>query len=106
VNRSDMRHPEDIAMHSLTWTQNSPSSEMSLHAFERVGSSWRGRRFSYFGAVDYAATQARRDQCPQCRAVAASPPVSSHRGEGAIAHHWQCQACECDWETSFQPLLV
>jgi hypothetical protein len=101
-----MTHPEDIAMHALTSTQHLRSSELSFHAFERVGQSWRGRRSSSFGQVDRTGTPARRDQCPQCGSIAAAPLASSHQGGGAITHHWQCEACALAWDTSFQPLLV
>jgi hypothetical protein len=103
---SGMTQPENIAMHAPTSTQGSRAPEMGRHAYERVGHSWRGRRFSSFGQIEQAEARGRRDQCPCCRTVASNPLMSSHAGAGAITHHWQCEACECGWQTSFQPLLV
>jgi hypothetical protein len=100
------RQPEDIAMHALTSTQQPRSSDLGSHAFERVGQPWRGRRFSSFGQLEQTETRARRDQCPRCRTVAAAPVMSAPQGGGAITHHWQCEACEFDWDTTFRPLLV
>jgi hypothetical protein len=99
------RYPEDIAMHTLTSTQLSRSSR-GLHAFERAGQPWRGRRFSSFGELEQAENRTRRDQCPRCRTVAAGPLASSHQGAGTITHHWQCEACDLDWDTTFRALLV
>lgn len=93
-------------MHALTSTQQPRNSELGRHAFERAGQPWRGRRFSSFGELEQAEGQARRDQCPRCGTVAAGPLASSHQGAGAITHHWQCEACELDWDTTFRALLV
>jgi len=106
ILRGMTRYPEDIAMPALTSTQLSRNSEPGLHAFERAGQPWRGRRFSSFGELEQAENRARRDQCPRCRTVAAGPLASSHQGAGAITHHWQCEACELDWGTTFRALLV
>jgi hypothetical protein len=100
------RYPEDIAMHPLTLTQLSLKSELDLQAFERAAQPWRGRRFSSFGELEQAESRARRDQCPRCRTVAAGPLASSPQGAGAVTHHWQCEACELVWDTTFRALLV
>jgi hypothetical protein len=32
--------------------------------------------------------------------------VSANQPGCIVAHQWQCECCDTEWETSFQPLLV
>jgi hypothetical protein len=52
--------------------------------------------------------EARRphNRCPQCDHAAPGPLSSAHSSGGVVLHVWKCEACDCDWHTSFQPLLV
>jgi hypothetical protein len=48
----------------------------------------------------------RRDQCPRCLALTARPFLSKQQSGGVVTHHWQCEDCDLDWETTFCSLLV
>jgi hypothetical protein len=68
---------------------------------------WDRCRVRSFAPIDRAeAPASRRDQCPRCFATAAAPIVSTYQSGGVIAHQWQCECCDAEWATSFQPLLV
>jgi transposase-like protein len=61
-------------------------------------------------AIERAEARTRHPQpkhhCPRCGESAVQPLGSARQSGGAIAHHWECEACEFDWVTFFHALLV
>jgi hypothetical protein len=47
-----------------------------------------------------------KHHCPRCGGSAVQSLGSARQSGGAIAHHWECEACEFDWVTVFHALLV
>jgi hypothetical protein len=78
-----------------------------LEFHRRAEQKWLRRRVSFSKQIaDTETPPRRRDQCPRCCILAATPLVSVHLPGGVISHHWKCKICEFEWDNIFRPLLV